>query len=175
MFDHNYVRFAGFPPRGVKKRVVCIDRVRVGIPPKGVRGFPAHLGWSNTLRTIYRYLEVVINTHTLSNLGLVSGDITVTDGIPLMCYWILKGALYWIHCQNSALVSWPIRHMTYTNRSPLLVAYTVTQNIVPEVEHEIKVSIQRTLGYITLGQAPPSLMLILAAREIHYIPPLSIC
>ena len=65
--------------------------------------------------------------------------------------------------------------MTYTNRSPLLVAYTVTQNIVPEVEHEIKVSIQRTLGYITLGQAPPSFMLILAAREIHYIPPLSVC
>ena len=88
----------------------------------------------------------------------------------------LKGALYWIHSQNSTLVSWPIRHVTYRNRSPLLAAYTATQNIVPQVEHEIKVSIKicvvRTLGYITLGQAPRSLMLILAAREIQYITPL---
>ena len=66
--------------------------------------------------------------------------------------------------------------MTYKNRSPLLAVYTATQNIVPQVEHEIKVSIQifvvRTLGCITLGQSPPSLMVILAAREIHYITPL---
>ena len=69
----------------------------------------------------------------------------------------LKGALYWIHSQNSALVSWPIRHVTYTNRSPLLTAYTATHNIIPQVEHEIKVSIQIfvvcTLGYI-IGSGP---------------------
>ena len=87
----------------------------------------------------------------------------------------VKGALYWIHSQNPALVSWPIRHVTYRNRSPVLAAYTATQNIVPQVEHEIKVSIKicvvRTLGYMTLGQAPPSLTLILAAREIQYTTP----
>ena len=90
----------------------------------------------------------------------------------------IKGALYWIHSQNSTLVSWPIRHVTYKIKSPLLTAYTATQNIVPQEEHEIKVSLQicvvYTLGYITLGQAPPSLMLILAAREIQDITPLKI-
>ena len=68
--------------------------------------------------------------------------------------------------------------MTDKIKSPLLTAYTATQNIVPQEEHEIKVSLQicvvYTLGYITLGQAPPSLMLILAAREIQDITPLKI-
>ena len=69
--------------------------------------------------------------------------------------------------------------MTYKDRSSLLAAYTATQNIVPQIEHEIKVSMKiyvlcalLPLGYITLGQAPPSLMLILAARETQYITPL---
>ena len=57
----------------------------------------------------------------------------------------VKGALYWIHSQNSTLVLWPIHHVTYKNRLPLLAAYTATQNIVPRVEHEINVSIKYLL------------------------------
>ena len=103
------------------------------------------------------FIGINLRTLTQVSLGLSGGFYTQVRAAPqTLCTCsktaYVKGALYWIHSQNPALVSWPIRHVTYKNRSPLLAAYrpTATQNIVPQVEPEIKVSIKicvvRTLG-----------------------------